>query len=194
MNAITHTTTTFRLPQQVYMSPVLVRSRRLAAVLGLVVAGTTFGGCSLGGESTLPTFTDPATQTYATSTGVVLSNMTRVSEQLYTQDLVVGTGRTVAVGDSLQTYYTGKLAGGFQFDATVRPATPFATRLDTLRIIRGWVGGLAGMKAGGTRRLVLGPALAYQFTTVRDGAGNVIIPPNSVLVFDVEVTAAVGSN
>jgi FKBP-type peptidyl-prolyl cis-trans isomerase FkpA len=172
------------------MPTALVRSRRLAAILGL--AGTTLGlaGCSLAGDSTLPAFSDPATQTYAASTGVTISAMTRVSQHLYTQDLIEGTGRTVAVGDSISVYYTGRLNSGFQFDGRVAPSTPFATALDTTRLIRGWVGGLPGAKVGGTRRMVIGPALAYQYSTVRDNNGNVIIPPNSVLVFDVQVTEA----
>ena len=177
--------------QQGLMLPVLVRSRRLAAVAGLI--GTTVGltGCSLAGDSTLPSFSDPATQTYATGTGVSIAAMTRVSQHLYTQDVVVGAGRTVAVGDSISVYYSGKLTSGFQFDGRAAPATPFSTVLDTTRLIKGWVGGLAGAKVGGTRRMVIGPALAYQYSTVRDNNGNVIIPANSVLVFDVQVTEAI---
>jgi FKBP-type peptidyl-prolyl cis-trans isomerase len=164
----------------------LVRSRRLVALAGLALAATV-AGCSLGGDSTLPPFSDPATQNYATSTGVTIANMTRVNAQLYQQDVVVGTGRVLVEGDSMGVYYVGKLTGGFQFDARARPSTPFQTALDTTRIIRGWVDGLKGMRVGGTRRLAIGPEIAYRFSTVRDQAGNVIIPANSVLVFDVEV-------
>ncbi len=172
------------------MPSVLVRSRRLAAIVGL--ASTTLGltGCSLAGDSTLPAYSLPEAQVYNASTGVVIANMTRVSQHLYTQDVVQGTGRVVAVGDSISVYYTGKLSGGFQFDARVSPATPFSTVLDTTRLIKGWIGGLPGVKVGGTRRMVIGPALAYQYSTVRDAFGNVIIPANSVLVFDVQVTEA----
>ena len=177
--------------QQGLMLPVLVRSRRLAAVAGLI--GTTVGlsGCSLAGDSTLPAFSDPATQTYAISTGVSIAAMTRVSQHLYTQDVVVGTGRMVAVGDSISVYYSGKLNSGFQFDGRAAPSTPFSTVLDTTRLIRGWVGGLAGTRVGGTRRMVIGPALAYQYATVRDNNNAVTIPANSVLVFDVQVIEAI---
>ena len=172
------------------MPPALVRSRRLAAVLALATGTLTLAGCSLGGDSTLPPFTDPATQTYAANTGVTIATMTRVNSQLYTQDVTVGTGRTVAKGDSISVYYAGRLTGGFQFDARARPSTPFASVLDTVHLIKGWVNGLEGMKVGGTRRMAVGPGSAYQYSTVRDQAGNIIIPPNSVLVFDVEVTEA----
>jgi len=172
------------------MTPALARSRRLVAALALASTGALLGACSLGGDTSLPPFSDPATQNYAASTGVVITDLTRVNSQLYTQDVVVGTGRTVAVGDSISVYYVGKLTSGFQFDAVARPATPFSTVLDTTRLIRGWVDGLAGAKVGGTRRLVTGPQLAYRFERRVDRNGNVSIPPNSVLVFDVEVVQA----
>ncbi len=171
------------------MPPALVRSRRLAAAIALTSV-TSLAGCSLGGDSTLPPYTDPATQTYNVNTGVTIANMTRVNEHLYQEDVVVGTGPVVAVGDSISVYYTGRLSGGFQFDARARPSTPFVAKLDSFNLIKGWVLGLAGMRVGGTRRLAIGPESAYRYSTVRDVAGNIIIPPNSVLAFDVEVTAA----
>ena len=173
------------------MLPVFARSRRFVTAFVLLGSGAALVGCSLVGDNTgLPPFTDPATQNYATSTGVTIATMTRVNAQVYTQDIIAGTGRTVAVGDSISVYYVGRLSGGFQFDARARPATTFATVLDTTRLIKGWVNGLPGMKVGGTRRLIVGPELAYQFSTRRDIDGNISIPPNSVLVFDVELVEA----
>ena len=173
------------------MSSAFARPRRLVAALALLSMSALLGACALGDDdAALPPFTDPATQNYATSTGVVITGMTRVNAQVYTQDVVVGTGRTILVGDSIAVYYAGKLTSGFQFDARARPSTPFSTVLDNSRLITGWVIGLAGAKVGGTRRLVIGPQAAYQFDSRRDGLGNVIIPPNSVLVFDVEVVDA----
>jgi len=166
------------------MTTVSARLRHLASILGLVATTIGVAGCSIGENSTLPPFSDPALQTYDASTGVVISNMTRVTAQLFTQDLVAGTGRTVAVGDSITVFYSGRLSTGFQFDARVAPAAPFSTVLADTRLIAGWVDGLPGMKVGGTRRLVIGPALAYEFQSRSS------IPPNSVLVFDVQVTAA----
>ena len=177
------------------MPPASVRSRRLVAALAFAATGASLQGCSIGGDSTLPPYSDPANTAFGTTTGVTaVSAMTRVNAQLYTEDLTVGTGRTVAIGDSIGSYYTGRLSGGFLFDSRARPSTPFPAILDTLNVergvIKGWVQGLAGMKVGGIRRLVIGPESAYRFSTVRDQFGNVIIPANSVLVFDVEVTDA----
>ena len=172
------------------MPPASVRSRRLAAA-ALAVAVLSVYGCSLDGGSTLPPVTDPATQTYDVSTGVTIANMTRVSEHLYTQDFVVGTGSTVAVGDSITVYYTGALTGGFQFNRRVAPGPVTAFRLDTLSVIKGWVGGIPGMRVGGKRKLVISPALGYGFNTARDNAGNILIPANSVLVFDVEIVSRI---
>jgi FKBP-type peptidyl-prolyl cis-trans isomerase FkpA len=177
------------------MPPALVRSRRLAAGLALIATSVGFSGCALGGETSLPAYTDPATQTYATSTGVTIANMTRVNAQLYREDVVVGTGRIVNVGDSIGVYYTARLSGGFAFDpGRARPATPFFTVLDSTRLIQGWPQGLAGMRIGGTRRLVIGPELGYRFSTVRDQAGAVLIPANSVITFTVEMAEAITRN
>ena len=177
------------------MPPALVRSRRLAAGLALAATTVGFSGCSLSGDSTLPAFTDPATQTYAANTGVTIANMTRVNAQLYREDVVVGTGRIVNVGDSIGVFYSARLTGGFAFDpGRARPAAPFFTVLDSTRLIKGWPQGLAGMRIGGTRRLVIGPELGYGFSTVRDQAGSVIIPANSVITFTVEIAEAITRN
>jgi FKBP-type peptidyl-prolyl cis-trans isomerase FkpA len=165
------------------------RSAAVAAVLALSALLTT--GCTLGGSTELPPLTDPASVSYAASTGVTsLATMTRLNESVYIRDSVVGTGRTVLPNDSVSVYYTGQLNSGATFDANSRPAAPISFPLDTLRLIRGWVTGLPNMKVGGIRRLVVGPASGYAYNTLRDGANNVLIPPNSVLVFLVEVVDA----
>ena len=172
------------------MSAVPTHARRYAA-LAILAGVTTVAGCSLdGGGSQLPPVTDPATQTYAAETGVTIASMTRVSAQLYTQDLVVGTGKVVAVGDSISVLYTGRLTTGFQFETRVAPAAPVTFKLDTL-LIRGWVGGLPNARVGGRRRLVIGPSLGYGYNPRVDAQQRVIIPANSVLVFDIEIVKAV---
>ena len=176
------------------MPPALVRSRRLAAGLALFATAISGSGCSLNTEAAQPAYTDPATQVYAANTGVTIANMTRVNAQLYREDVVQGTGRIVNAGDSIGVYYTARLTGGFAFDPGVaRPAPPFFTRLDSATLIKGWVDGLAGMKIGGTRRLVIGPEFGYKFNRVeRNGA--TLIPANSVLVFTVEIAEAITRN
>ena len=172
------------------MSAVPSHARRYAA-LAILVGVTTLAGCSLDSTgSQLPPVTDPATQTYAAETGVTIASMTRVSAQLYTQDLVVGTGKVVAVGDSISVYYTGQLTTGFPFETRTAPAAPVSFVLNT-PLIPGWVGGLPNARVGGRRRLVIGPALGYGYNPQVDAQQRVIIPANSVMVFDIEIVKAV---
>lgn len=104
-------------------------------------------------------------------------------------DLRVGTGDPAASGDTLTVQYTGWLYDdsnpdqkGLQFETNVG-GPPFPFELGAGQVIAGWDQGLVGIQAGGIRRLVIPPALAYG--GVRRGP----IPPNSTLVFEVEVTA-----
>ena len=103
-------------------------------------------------------------------------------------DLRVGTGADATSGKRLTVNYTGWLysAGaadnkGAQFDSSIGRA-PFAFTLGAGQVIRGWDQGVAGMKVGGQRRLVLPPDLAYGAA----GAGGAI-PPNATLIFDIEL-------
>jgi FKBP-type peptidyl-prolyl cis-trans isomerase len=102
-------------------------------------------------------------------------------------DLRAGSGASAANGDTLSVTYTGWLYDeskadqkGLQFDSNAG-GTPFAFVLGAGQIITGWDLGLVGIQAGGIRRLVIPPDLAYG--SVRNGP----IPPNSTLVFEVEV-------
>jgi FKBP-type peptidyl-prolyl cis-trans isomerase FkpA len=104
-------------------------------------------------------------------------------------DLRVGTGDDAVTGRVLTVHYTGWLynAGeadlrGAQFDSSVG-RTPFSFVLGAGQVISGWDQGLAGMKVGGLRRLVIPPSLAYGDT--RSGP----IPPNATLLFEIELIA-----
>jgi FKBP-type peptidyl-prolyl cis-trans isomerase FkpA len=137
-------------------------------------------GC--GGDSTVvpdPGGSDPATTTYAASLGVNISAMTKLSSALYIQDLAPGNGSAASKGHGLTVTYTGWLVNGTQFDSNVGK-TPFTFTLGVGQVIQGWDQGIVGMKIGGTRRLVIGSALAYG-TQGRPPA----IPSNSTLVFTV---------
>jgi FKBP-type peptidyl-prolyl cis-trans isomerase len=100
-------------------------------------------------------------------------------------DVVAGAGAEAATGSLLTVNYTGWLFDGskpenkgLQFDSSIG-TTPFTFTLGVGEVIVGWDRGLVGMRAGGVRRLVIPPSLAY-------GANrNGIIPPNATLVFDV---------
>ena len=172
------------------MTPDFVHFRRAAVALALS-GSALITGCALGGDTALPPFTNPATVAYAASTGVTIATMTRIDSTVYFQDVVVGTGRTVAFGDSITAYYKGSLSSGSVFNSVARPGAPFTAVLDSTLIV-GWRVGLPGMKTGGTRRLAVGPASAYRYSNVTDAlTGALIIPSNSVLAFDVEIVSSV---
>jgi len=148
-------------------------ARRAAAILLVVAAG-----CLKGTEPNNPS--NPATDTYAASLGVNISQMTKVSDDLYIQDLIVGTGTQAATGKTLTVFYTGWLPNGTRFDTNVGGQAASVT-LGAGQVISGWELGLVGVKAGGKRRLVIGSTLGY------GPVANGPIPANSTLVFDVQV-------
>jgi FKBP-type peptidyl-prolyl cis-trans isomerase FkpA len=97
-------------------------------------------------------------------------------------DLVVGTGATAVAGNFVTVAYTGWLHDSSKPDAkgsTFDSSTNFSFRLGAGSVIRGWDQGVAGMRVGGQRRLVIPPELAY------GNAANGPIPANATLVFDV---------
>jgi peptidylprolyl isomerase len=104
------------------------------------------------------------------------------STGLQFRDLTVGTGTAAAVNKKLSVNYTGWLMNGTEFDSSRRPGrTPFEFTLGKGEVIKGWDEGLATMKVGGRRQLIIPANLAY------GSAGSGSIPPNSDLVFDVEL-------
>ena len=110
-------------------------------------------------------------------------------ETLQIIEVVEGAGEVAEAGQVAVVHYTGWLYDadaednrGEKFDSSVDRNEPFKFPLGAGRVIRGWDEGVAGMKVGGKRRLVIPPDMAYG---VR-GAGRVI-PPNAILVFDVEL-------
>ncbi|HEY2849459.1 MAG TPA: FKBP-type peptidyl-prolyl cis-trans isomerase [Gemmatimonadaceae bacterium] len=152
------------------------RTLLLPAALAVL---TVFAAC--GGETTTPPGSDPSTETFASSLGVDLASMTKLSPDLYIKDLAVGSGAAPVTGDSIIVTYTGSLANGTQFDSNVGRA-PLTISFGTGEVIQGWDQGLAGMHIGGTRLLVIGSALGY------GPGGRGAIPPNATLVFTVQLT------
>ena len=105
-----------------------------------------------------------------------------VKSNIERRDIVTGEGPETVRHSKVSVHYTGWLANGTKFDSSLDRGTPFQFTLGTGQVIPGWDMGLTGMKAGGKRKLVIPPELAYG----KKGAGAVI-PPNSVLTFEVEL-------
>ena len=125
----------------------------------------------------------PEDEAFATELGVDLDAMTETASGLMYQDLVVGDGATAQAGDSVSVHYTGWLKDGTQFDSSVDRGVPFEFHLGQGDVIPGWDEGVAGMRVGGKRKLVIPPELGYGDS----GAGGGLIPGGATLVFDVEL-------
>jgi FKBP-type peptidyl-prolyl cis-trans isomerase FkpA len=107
------------------------------------------------------------------------------------EDTVVGDGAEATRGQSVTVHYTGWLYNdgvqGAKFDSSKDRNDPFVFHLGAGMVIRGWDEGVAGMKIGGTRTLIIPPGLGYGAR----GAGGVI-PPNATLKFEVELLGLSG--
>ena len=103
--------------------------------------------------------------------------------KLIIRDLVVGTGQTAKVGDTVTVNYVGVLfKGGKEFDSSWKTGQPATFPLSNGGVIAGWVNGLPGMKVGGRRELIIPAAEAYG-----SSGRPPTIPPNSPLVFVVDL-------
>jgi peptidylprolyl isomerase len=114
-------------------------------------------------------------------------SMITTASGLQYQDEVVGTGTTAKTGQNVSVNYIGKLTNGTTFDSNTDPAfghvQPFTFTLGAGQVIKGWDEGVAGMRVGGKRKLVIPANLAYGSQEVGGG----VIPANSTLVFEVEL-------
>lgn len=154
----------------------LVAVVALAAVLLLVLTG---------GEDQELVFTTPAPTPRVTAPATppaVTGEVITTESGLQYIDIEEGTGATPQAGQTVVVHYTGWLeSDGSKFDSSLDAGTPFSFQLGAGGVIPGWEEGLATMKEGGKRRLIIPPELAYG-ETERPG-----IPANSTLIFDVEL-------
>jgi peptidylprolyl isomerase len=102
--------------------------------------------------------------------------------RLIIEDIKKGTGPVATAGKMVTVHYRGTLTNGKKFDASYDRGEPFGFALGAGQVIQGWDKGVAGMRVGGKRRLIIPPDLGYGAR----GAGN-DIPPNATLVFVVEL-------
>jgi len=124
--------------------------------------------CSRGDVASSPA-TQPTTRTTASGLTII--------------EVKQGDGDVAGPGDTVSVHYTGKLKDGTKFDSSYDRNQPIQFVLGAHQVIPGWDEGIAGMKVGEKRQLIIPPDLAYGPSGTPDGT----IPPNSTLYFDVEL-------
>jgi peptidylprolyl isomerase len=181
----------------------LLRTRARSGLAAVCIAATAISaGCGSGGSSTITVGNEnkadnalvssgtPSAKTATTPKSGPLATKPTVTvpsgaapTKLETKDLIVGTGAEAKSGKSVTVNYVGVLFhGGKEFDSSWKRNEPFTFTLGTGQVIKGWDQGVAGMKVGGRRELVIPSKLAYGTR----GSGS-SIPPNAPLVFVVDL-------
>ncbi len=124
-----------------------------------------------------PTLSPPEPRQNSSQSG----NMVTMPDGLKIQDISLGTGKEAKSGDTVAVNYLGTLENGTKFDSSYDRNQPFITQIGVGAVIKGWDEGIPGMKVGGKRKLIIPSELGYG----AQGAGP--IPPNSTLIFEVEL-------
>ena len=156
--------------------------RRIAGALFPFAAAATIAACV---DTSGPDFVDSScTFAFAFDT----TRMTKTSTGLFYQDLTVGGGSEIRVGNRAYVHYTGWLTDGKQFDANLPGDVAFGfVAAPGSNVIQGFSQGVVGMRVGGCRRIVIPPNLAYG----NNSPDTTVIPRNATLVFQL---ALVGSD
>jgi FKBP-type peptidyl-prolyl cis-trans isomerase FkpA len=152
-----------------------------ASAVGLIALTACSRGTATNSANPAPSAAEMgeiAHTTFDPSLGIHLEAMTRRPSGLYVQDLTTGSGAVATLGRSIVVRYTGWLPTGRKFETSEITVT-----LGSNKTIRGWEEGLLGMRVGGKRRLIIPPNLGYGARATGD------IPPNSVLIFEMEAVS-----
>jgi FKBP-type peptidyl-prolyl cis-trans isomerase FkpA len=161
--------------------------RRTVSIAALVA----FAVSPIAGAQTVAppakTAADASSPTLSSKIGAQVSDLKKI-------DVKEGDGAEAVAGKAVIVHYTGWLydpatadGHGKKFDSSLDRKVPFGFMLGAGKVIKGWDQGVAGMKVGGKRTLVIPPQLGYG----EQGAGGVI-PPNATLLFDVELIEVKG--
>jgi peptidylprolyl isomerase len=178
------------------------RPRRIGAGLATLGVAALIAGCGSGGSSSIgvgnesssvPTTTEPTATAGTTPTSGPLATEPTITvpkgtapTTLVTKEIITGTGAEAKAGNSVTVNYVGALySNGKVFDASWNRKEPFTFTLGQGQVIPGWDKGVAGMKVGGRRELIIPAELAYG----KPGRPPTI-PPNSALVFIVDLLSA----
>jgi FKBP-type peptidyl-prolyl cis-trans isomerase len=131
-----------------------------------------------------PTPSSSACVNPATTADYTLAGATILSGNLQEKNIKIGTGKAAKEGDTISVSYVGKLSNGTVFDDSVNDNSgkPISLTIAAGKVIVGWVEGIPGMKVGGTRELVIPPALGYGCTSPSSK-----IPENSTLIFTIDL-------
>lgn len=156
----------------------------------LVITVITLAACARPAADTTSTATAPATESVAAEapkgpqmdTFSIPDNMQTTSSGLKYSVDQQGTGAQAFIGQTVSVHYSGWLMDGTPFDSSRDRGTPLEFPLGAGRVIRGWDEGVAGMKVGEKRTLVIPSSLGYGAR----GMGGVI-PPDATLVFQIEL-------
>ncbi len=126
---------------------------------------------------------DPTTEQYAAELDIDFDEMETTELGVYYRVDEPGDGEVAEVGHSVTVHYRGNLVDGTVFEDSRELDQPITVELGAQEVIQGWEDGIIGMQVGEQRTLVIPPHLAYGAA----GAGGGVIPPNAVLVFQVEL-------